>query len=199
MRCLLLLLCASLSAADSCRLKAERVNGSTIITIHGTATPVGKCLAVTAAHNLFDDDKREEIRTCLLEIDGEWRKAELVKADRDLDLALIRCKAIESAPEFADQPDEPGAEVSLHGSKQGAQMTQHTGKIVKPHYKGTCRTLAKVAFDHGDSGGGVFRAGKLAGIVVCSDRKGADLDKEHGQYVPVTVVREFLKAEVATK
>jgi hypothetical protein len=189
----LLLLATSLNAAEVARLRYERMEGSAVVTGHGTAFCIAENQLLTAAHNILDEhgNPRETIK---LEIDGTWIKAVVIRHDADLDIALLKCKA-EFRPLLLAQADAGrGAVLTLIGSKRGETLTIHSGKVIRPFDAGSAKTRMKVSdFARGESGGPVLLDNKVIGIVISSDVKKGDADPDVCLFMPLSAIREFLK------
>lgn len=142
---------------------------------------------LTAAHNIVDKgDIRIEHKT-------HWYKCEVVAADKDLDICLLKCEEWVSVQELADKDAHAGDDVTMYGAPRAETVKAFKGSIVKQYYQKWCTTLMRIQFDHGDSGAPVFdTVGKIVGMAVAGLPKDGDLDKTVGTFLPVSAIESFL-------
>lgn len=188
----ILLLSLPLSAAEVARLRYERMEGSVVVTGHGTAFCVGEKQLLTAAHNILDSDGKP-FQTITLELDGSWIKASVIRFDSSLDIALLKCEAEFKPLLLAKSDAGRGAVLTLIGSKRGAALTSHSGQVLRPFDAGTAKTRMRVEFNHGDSGAPVLQDGKVVGIAVAGDWKNGDIDTRYCLFMPLSAIQEFMK------
>jgi len=201
-----LLLCAVCAAAEPAaavaRLRYERIAGEAVVTGHGTAFAVdlaaygreGKRYLLTAAHNVLDDATRKPYDTLILETAKlKWCGVKVLAFNVSLDLCLLECtEELPAVLSLADKEAAHNTAIELTGSKRGKPLTVHTGTVVERFERGTVRTRAAVAFDHGDSGGPVTAAGAVVGVAVAGIPKDGDLDTNVCLFVPLIAIRSFL-------
>jgi LysM repeat protein len=192
------------------RIRYERMEGSSLITGHGTAfgvdlTPYGissRRLMLSAAHNVLDE-KNQPYATLKVEVkEGSreyWTRCRVVASDPEMDLCLV--EAGDDLPLIAtlDNTDmAPGARVVLAGSPRGIPVATFEGEVIRRFDSGTIRSSARVVFDHGDSGGPFFNSNtlKVIGVAVAGVPKNGDLDHNIGLFVPLTGIDSFLQANL---
>ena len=192
------------------RIQYERMEGGSLITGHGTAfgvdlSPYGQSsrrLMLSAAHNVLDE-KGRPYDTLKIEIkEGPreyWSKVRVVASDPEMDVCLV--EAGEDLPFIAtlDTSDlQAGARVVLAGSPRGIPVATYDGEVMRRFDSGTIRTAARIAFDHGDSGGPFFNASnlKVIGVAVAGVPKNGDLDHTIGLFVPLVGIDSFLQSNL---
>lgn len=185
------------------RLKYERpINTGDIITGHGTAFAVdmkkwnldSKHL-LTAAHNVLDDDTKLPYKTIKLEINKNWVSCIVIYYEKDIDLCILKIdgNVIINQLKMADKDVNIKDNIILGGSKRGTGIAFYNGIVTNRFEGGTAKTLMRVKFDHGDSGGPVLNKNlEVCGIAVSGIPKDNDLDNEQGLYIPIDVIKCFL-------
>lgn len=188
---LLLLLAVNAHAGDALRLRYERVESGDRITGHGTAFGVAPRLLLTAKHNVLDKNQNP-YKTLKIEVSGEWLKCEVISLHDDLDLCLL--KSFADVPVFAladaDAPER--TKICLQGSPRGIPILNVAGSIERHYHLGGVLTRARIAFDHGNSGGPVLADGRVVGMAVSGVPKNGDLDKELCLFLPVSALKSFV-------
>jgi LysM repeat protein len=189
------------------RFRSERMEGRDLVTGHGTAFGVdlkqfgypGKRYLLSAAHNVLDNDGRLH-DTLKLEMSRGaqfyWTSCKVVAFDQDLDICLVECK--EELPEVMQLDNAelaPGNPLLLAGSPRGIPVALFRGFVMRRFYNGSVRSAARIAFDHGDSGGPMVspRSGRVAGVAVAGIPKDGDLDHTVGLFVPLEGITSFLE------
>ncbi len=188
------------------RIRYQRSESGALITGHGTAFAVnlsgyGKPAPrylLTAAHNVLND-KGRPYPTLRFEIRKkeriEWVACRALQFDRNLDLALLESGLdLPVLAQLSTVDPELNAAVVLAGSKRGVGVSLHRGPLIKKFYEGSARYLARIPFDHGDSGGPFYdeASGKVIGVAVAGVPLRADLDPNLGLFAPIAAVRSFL-------
>ena len=200
-------------SACAVRIRYERNEGGALITGHGTAfgvnlAPYGihsKRMMLSAAHNVLDE-KGRPYATLKIEInEGSrtyWSKCRVVSSDEELDICLV--EAGDDLPGIADLDGtdlQPGSPVVLAGSPRGVPIGLFDGEVIRRFDSGTIRSAARLAFDHGDSGGPMFNAStkKVVGVAVAGVPKNGDLDHNIGLFVPLVAIDSFLQTNLKMK
>ncbi len=158
---------------------------------HGSCFAISKTTVLTARHNCYHDKKPLD---CYMIVAGIKYPLTLVKEDIDLDLALCSVAGTLLTPNtIADvAPDLP---IILTGFPRG-ELKTCKGELIRHYYEGTARSLLRVVFDHGCSGGCVSQGSQIVGIAVAGVLKGDDLDKGKALFLPYQVIKYFLAAPV---
>jgi len=190
-----ILLIASTLAAheEAMRLKYVRYQDGVAITGHGSAWAVKKNWLFSAAHNVLDaTDKPFE--TIQIEVAPDsWLPARVLRWDKDLDVCILEIGHPLEPLKLADGDPEEGTPITIVGAMRGTPVDRYHGVVEKRWYGATARTLARVKFDHGLSGAPVVSARGVVGVAVCGVPLDADLDPKVGLFVPVSIVRWFIK------
>ncbi|HEY3323773.1 MAG TPA: LysM peptidoglycan-binding domain-containing protein [Planctomycetota bacterium] len=189
------------------RIRYERGEGNAIITGHGTAFGVdlrqygyaGRRCLLSAAHNVLDDSKKPyaDLKVEIQEGTRSWWSQSTVLAyDGDLDICLVQ--AGDDLPcllRLAPADASIGSPVLLAGSPRGVPVALFEGILTKRFERGSARSAAQVAFDHGDSGGPIVAvpSGEVLGVAVAGVPKDGDLDHNIGLFVPLAAVTAFLE------
>lgn len=188
------------------RLRYTRMENKEEVTGHGTAVAVdvaewgykGPHYLLTATHNVFDSEGHER-GTLQIELSsGKWSKVDVVDANKDLDLCLLRSskEVPVTAPKIADEDAKPHDHVWLLGSPKGVPIRQLPGMVMRRFSDGRIHSLMMVEFDHGCSGGPVFNKDeKIVGLAVQGvfEKNSKDqISHIMGLFVPAGVIRSFL-------
>lgn len=200
-----LLLITSLSHASETatyRVKAVKDGGSSWGTAVGVdLTPfklTEKRYLITAYHVVEKHVKTSSDQEILVDTDVGWIRCEIIESDPDIDLVLL--KAAIDLPRVVelDESDEipsPTDELVVEGSPRGIAPRAKPGKMTKTH-QGLKYLVETSGFDHGCSGGPVYRNNKLVGItpdgVGTGDNSGNMVDNQCWM-LPVKRIRSFLK------
>lgn len=184
------------------RFKRSHWRGGVTVEGHGTAFAVdlaafgyvGKQYLLTAYHNVVDDETATP--ALRIELNKKWVDCKVVAFNQRLDICLL-----ESAVALSDVIAMDSAELSLGeflilgGSPRGVPIKSFTGVLHEQFTGGSYRMLAKIEFDHGDSGGPVVnqKTYKLVGMAVSGVPKDGDLDTKLMMYMPLSVIASFLK------
>ena len=186
-----LTLLSSSCLAEAYRLKYTRLDEKegVVVTGHGTAFCYEKGRLLTAAHNVSTGEP-------LIEVNGDWVKAKVVRKNEDSDIALLECKEAEKWSPLALETPSPGKDIVLRGSKRGEKVSDRKGRISTAWYKGRAQWLADIGgegFDHGDSGAPLmFASNVVVGMVVAGIPKDGDMDKGKALFLPAMVLWSFL-------
>lgn len=186
------------------RIRHQRHEGAVTFTGHGTAFGVDLSsygltkprYLLSASHNVQDDgnvygDIRIEIS------ENEWISIAVVSFDPNLDICLLKSSVdLQSVAKLAEKDVAVGGNLTLVGSPRGAPIAIFDGILLRKFDRGTVRSLAKITFDHGDSGGPFFDAktGLVVGMAVAGVPKDGDMDHEVGLYVPLVAITSFLES-----
>ncbi|MCZ7646966.1 MAG: serine protease [Planctomycetota bacterium] len=136
----------------------------------------------------------------LARYDGIWAKCEVIALDREHDLCLLRCAAdvpvLSKLDPQADEP-APGAELMVVGCPRGVSPKASSGTLKQKETPECSRFWrAEADFDHGNSGGPVYRKddGRFLGVAVAGvpDTQGR-FDPHVALFVPQRTVFEFVK------
>lgn len=149
----------------------------------------GKLLVLTAAH-LYRD---APVAATIVEIGSEWCRASLLAEDKETDLALF---AVDYEADFpvAEIGDAPGnsSAIVTQGYPLGGKYLERRMSVLYgiPTRQGLAtapnKYYATSGFQNGESGGGVFSAGKLIGVIHGTDQGG------YGMVVSQPTVVDFL-------
>ena len=187
------------------RIRYERIDGTAIVTGHGTAFSVdlsrwgyvGSRYLLSAAHNVLDNNGRP-FSTLKVEIEGSeqatWTRCRVLAVDKELDLCLVESnRPVLQQTVLAAGDEAVGHGVMLAGSPRGIPIALYDGILTKRFESGSVRSSASLPFDHGCSGGPFFNAkGEVIGVAVAGVRQNDDMNKNIGLFVPLAGVTSFL-------
>jgi S1-C subfamily serine protease len=184
------------------RFKYERIENKALITGHGTAFGIdlsnwglkGKNYLFSAAHNVLDDqDKVYE--DLWVEINGDWLKCTVIKYDKSLDICILKVKAELNVLQLDEDDISPKDKLVIAGSVMGNPVKLFFGTLQKKFRKGSIHSCAKIEFNQGDSGSPVvnIKTAKVIGMMTAGIPKKGGLDLEHGLYVPIIAIKDFLQ------
>lgn len=200
-------------------IHTKRVSPTETLTItgHGTAFGIdlsefglrGPRYLLTAAHTVWDQENRSanslwiEIRTAK---STYWARCRIRAFHKSLDICLLESERdLPFRSELAKVDSTPGSAVVMAGSPRGIPPKLFRGVLAADRRMPRTRTLAHIAFDHGDSGGPLYdaRSGKVVGMAVAGVPKGDDMDHGVGLFVPLAEIKGFItnvaRAESARK
>lgn len=149
-----------------------------------SAIVINQGLALTAAH-CVDIEKRSD-----LTFNG--RSAELVKANKVLDLAIIRFEPKDEDLMLMGDTPETGMEVAVVGYAFGIkQLVAQFGHVALPHEDSANMLWMNVDTIPGDSGGAVITPeGHLVGVTDAVLASGAS---HIGLAIPIDLIKDFCK------
>lgn len=116
---------------------------------------------------------------------GEWSQGTVVRVSPDCDLALVRVQAKLPAVELAESEPASGAAIVQYSHPW------HTDRIWRTSGKWTGSGTSTLHVVSGDSGSGVFHAGKLVGVTYGFP----GYVPGSGLHVRLSEVRAFLRGE----
>lgn len=191
----------------------HRISQERVVSGQGTAFsvdlsaygyPASRRYLLTAAHVVLNGNKvgtktpydKLEIE---LRRDGEtyWSTCRAVAWDEYLDLCILESgDELPNHLKLAERDPKVGAKLVLAGSPRGVPVGLYTGTLDRKFERGSIRSSASVAFDHGNSGGPMVDAdtGLVVGVAVAGIPKDDDLDRNIGLFVPVVGVASFMEA-----
>jgi hypothetical protein len=197
---IVLLACLPLGAAEeldcSYRIKAESAEGNVVRTGYGLCSAIkvdGEKVVLTAAHVVLREKGKERLADeVLVDLPQGWIRCKVVKVDAAADLCLLR-PAIEPpgvgklAKEDDAKEKEEVKSVNYFAARRMASVDGVLcGKLLE-------KWIVNIDFlGHGCSGAGVFRGGKLFGVVVAL----GEIEKKEttfGFVVSLDEVKKFLK------
>lgn len=196
---LLLVSAAANCSEDACTyaFRATRFENNAEVTGYGTAVALDLAEygldkdhhLLTCAH-LVDQYERHRIL-----VETEWRACQVVWKDVELDLCVLRCDVrLESSAKLAKKDPEVGDKISLIGYPRGERSALLRGRVVESVGPVRLQRQAELkGFDHGCSGAGVFRDGKLAGLALGGmSASDGHLVEDLANFLPVRRIRMFL-------
>lgn len=154
----------------------DRLAQNGIIHSWGSAFYVGKYHLLTCWHTLKDGEK------IFVKVKDGWAQCDLVRADKDNDMALLVTKVPGEPIAFADIPVLT-AEGAPHKFPPELMKIRSTPADMDVSY-------IRAGVDRGDSGGPVMADGRLIGMVLA--RVEMD-DTVYAKIVGVMKIAEFLK------
>ncbi len=189
---LLAVLSSKLDAADSYRLRADRVDGASTVTGWGNCIPVASDLCITACHCV-------EGGGISVEINRAWVRAEVLATDKANDLALIRVPNQDFRPvELGVFPlvvKAAGAEIGEDGQARHSQIKVH---VAVPERL----TIRFHGMKPGMSGSPVLVGGRLVAMVsnVMLDpakehpdkMQPTDVEAIAATTIPASIIKQFL-------
>lgn len=188
------------------RIRYEAREGSEKVVGHGTAFSVdlsrwgfsGPNYFMSAAHNVLNP-QGQPFKTVMIESRNpsapSWSSCRVVAFDKELDLCLVEAKdSVSQQTILAANDPEVGQRLILAGSPRGVPVALYEGTLASFSEDNSERACARIPFDHGCSGGPVFNAkGEVIGIAVAGIKKGGDMDKSVGLFVPLFGITDFLE------